>query len=109
MDNQETPEFSFQWRIWQVKSELRTAGSDLEQITNQLIKSLQTPVADRLGRNTEYLVTKAGQITILETRIADLTRQLEWLEILERENQPVPTPSVNYYTHPDSNAFISYD
>jgi hypothetical protein len=77
-------EFEFQYRIAQTESELRSAQTDYEYETRTLCKLANERLNDRIGRGTEALVSKAGRLLALETKIVDLTRQYDWLIALKK-------------------------
>lgn len=77
-------EFEFQYRIAQTESELRSAQTDYEYETRTLCKLANERLNDRIGRGTEALISKAGRLLALETKIADLTRQYDWLIALKK-------------------------
>ena len=77
-------EFEFAYRIAQTESELRSAQADYEYETRTLCKLATERLTDHIGRGTEALVSKAGRLLALETKIADLTRQYDWLIALKK-------------------------
>ena len=79
-----TAEFEFHYRIVQTERELRSAQEDYEYETRTLCKLATERLNDNIGRGTEALVSKAGRLLALETKIADLARQYEWLIVLKQ-------------------------
>ena len=77
-------EFEFAYRIAQTESELRSAQADYEYETRTLCKLATERLTDHIGRGTEALISKAGRLLALETKIADLTRQYDWLIALKK-------------------------
>lgn len=79
-------EFEFAYRIAQTESELRSAHADYEYETRTICKLANERLNDNIGRGTEALVSKAGRLLALETKIANLARQYEWLKVLEQSH-----------------------
>lgn len=77
-------EFEFQYRIAQTESELRSAQADYEYETRTLCKLANERLTDHIGRGTEAIISKAGRLLALETKITDLARQYEWLIVLKQ-------------------------
>ena len=77
-------EFEFAYRIAQTESELRSAQAEYEYETRTLCKLATERLTDHIGRGTEALVSKAGRLLALETKIADLARQYDWLIALKK-------------------------
>ena len=79
-------EFEFEYRLLQAERHLKSAFDDYEYETRTLCKLATERLNDNIGRGTEILVGKAGRLLALETKIADLARQYEWLNVLKQSH-----------------------
>lgn len=80
-------DFEFEYRIAHTESKLRSAQADYEYETRTLCKLANERLTDNIGRGTEALVSKAGRLLALETKIAELTSLIECLSVLKKAHE----------------------
>jgi hypothetical protein len=80
-------EFEFEYRLIQAERHLKSAFDEYEYETRTLCKLATERLNDNIGRGTEILVSKAGRLLALETKIAELTSLIECLSVLKEAHE----------------------